>query len=433
LISTCLISYLLVSVGIAIGALRHKAGYLHYPFLAALTFCGFAVPQIISLAHSGGYPAHSLEKYIIMASLCVVATHIGFKWGSRAMLIPRVERLFFRKMNARRLRWLSFFYIVVGGLFLVRLYTSGAQFSSQQWEGPSVIYKFLSGFMVYGFVIAADLYLRAGYRKVDMALALLGGMYLLLRAGVHGRRSSAVILFIIILGLLWFRKRKVVPVSLIIAAVAAGLVISASTNAYRAAVADKLEFSRLAGIDFIGKFVESYGEGEAAEVLNGCYVIETTDRTLACDFGASHWNAAVWTFVPRQFVGEKFKRSLMIPINVEENINRVFGYVKNTGTTLTGVADCYLTLFYAGCIKFFWIAFILGVLYTNAERGSAIAIILYVLLLPRGLIAFTHSTLDFSNALIMYSIFLLLGLVLCSSTQRSVVQVVPNSRTRVHV
>ena len=431
MISVYLIIYLLISAVIIIAALRYKAGYLRYPFWAALTFTGFAIPQFISLANTKAYPGHSLEKYIIMATLCIAATHFGFKSGSRAIPSPRFERFFSRKMDPSRLRWLSFFYIMIGALFLVRLYSSGAQFASQRWEGPWVIYKFLSGFMVYGFVIAADLYLQAGYKKVDMALALSGVMYLLLRSVVHGRRLSAVILFVIICGLLWFRKRKLVPVSLIIAVVVFGLVISASMHVYRVTVADKLEFSKLKDIDFIGTFVKSYGEGQALEVLNGCYVIETTDRTLEFDFGASHWNAAVWAYVPRQLVGLEFKQSLLLPFNVQEDLYRIFMYIPKTGATLTGIADCYMSLSYAGCIKFFIIAFILGVLYANAERGSTIAIILYLLLLPHGLVSFTHGTVDFSNSLIMFGLFLVPGLVLCSFRESSEVQMITNSSIRI--
>ena len=425
-----LIVYIAVSLSIVLSALRYKAGYLHFPFWAALTFGGFALPQFISLVNDKVYPGFSLEKYIIMTTLCLAATYFGFKSGSRATPAPRFKRLFSRMMNTGRLRWLSCFYILIGGLFVVRLYLSGAQFTGQQWAGPWVIYLFFSGFMVYGFVIAADLYLQTGYKR-DMALALLGGIYLLLRAVVDGRRLSAVILCVVILGLLWFRKRKLVPVSLIIAVVVVGLVISASMNAYRTAVADKLEFSKLKDIDFIDTFVKSYGEGQACEVLNGCYVIEATDRTLEFDFGARHWNAAVWSFVPRQLVGKEFKQSLMLPSYVGEDVFRIFTYTAKTGSTLTGVADCYLALSYVGCIKFCIIAFVLGVLYANAERGSTIAIILYLLLLPEGLVSFTHATVGFSNSLIMFAIFLVPGLVTCSFAESCVVQAVSSIRIRI--
>lgn len=430
MISVYLTIYLLLSVVIIIASLRYKAGYLRYPFLAALTFGGFAIPQFISLINDKVYPGFSLEKYIIMATLCLAATCFGFKSGSRSIPAPRFERFFSREMDVGRLRWLSFFYILIGGLFVVRLYSSGAQFAGQRWAGPWVIYLFFSGFMVYAFVIAADLYLQTGYKR-DMALALLGIMYLLLRSVVHGRRSSAVLLCVVILGLLWFRKRKLVPVSLIVAVFVVGFVISASAHAYRETVADKLEFSKLKDIDFIGAFVKSFGEGQACEVLNGCYVIETTDRTLAFGFGAYQWNAAVWGCVPRQLVGKEFKQSLMLPFNVEEDLYRIFGYVPKTGSTLTGVADSYMSLSYAGCIKFFIIAFILGALYANAERGSTIAIILYLLLLPRGIVSFTHGTAVFSNSLIMFGALLLSGLMLCSFTESSEVLMVPNSRIRI--
>lgn len=420
-----LIIYILVSVGIVIAALRYQAGFLHYPFWVALIFCGFAMPQFISLANNQIYPGQSLEKYIIMSTLCLAATYFGFKKGLKANLGSRLEMLFSRNMDFNRLRWLSLSYIVIGGFFLIRLYLSGAKFASQAWEGPWVIYLFFSGFMVFGFIVAADLYLQTGY-KIDMVMMLLGGIYLLIRIIIHGRRSSAFILFVIIFGLVWFRKRIKIPVLLVFAITIIGLVISVNIHSYRKAIADKQEFSKLLDIDFIGKFVDSYREGQSSEVLNGCYIIETVDRTLSFDFGAYNWNAAVWTFVPRQIVGENFKQSLVIPFDIEENIYNVFGHIKRTGSTLTGVADCYLALYYVGSIKFFVIAFILGILYANAARGSTIAILLYLLLLPKGVFSLTHGTPQFTNELVMTGVFLLPCLMFSSFRDRPVLPAVSN-------
>lgn len=422
MISVYLTCYLLTAISVVIAHLRHKAGYLHYPFWVALSFTGFALPQVISLARSGAYPGESLEKYVVMASLCLGATHFGFICGSRATVGARLRTLFLRKTYVHRLRWLAFFYIVLGAVFLGCLYLSGVQFANQYWEGPPVIYIYFTGFMVYGFVVAADLYLQTG-DTLDLALALFGATYLLLRAVIHGRRSSALLLVIILLGLLWFRRRKRVPVWSVFGVVAAGLVISASMHAYRSAVADRLEFSELADIAFIDTFIGSFREGQASEVTNACYVIEATDRTRLFDYGTYNWNAAVWAFVPRQLVGADFKQSLMLPFDVEGDIYHLFGHIKKTGSTLTGVADSYSAFSYAGCIKFFLIAFALGVLYVNAGRGSTLAILLYVMLLPKGLTSFTHGTHEFTNALIQFGLFVVPAIWLCSVRGRFIVQV----------
>ncbi len=427
MISVYLTCYVLTTISVVIAHLRYKAGYLHYPFWVALTFTGFAMPQVISLARTGAYPGQSLEKYVVMASLCLGATHFGFMCGSRATLGARLRRLFLRRTYVHRLRGLAFFYIVLGAVFLGCLYLSGVQFANQYWEGPVVIYIFFGGFMAYGFVIAADLYLQTG-DALDLVLALCGATYLLLRTVVHGRRSSALLLVIILLGLLWFRRRKRVPVWSVFGVVVAGLVISASMHAYRLAVADRLEFSELADIAFIETFIGSFREGQACEVTNACYAIEATDRTRLFDYGTYNWNAAVWAFVPRQLVGTDFKQGLMLPFDVEENTYRVFGYMKKTGSTLTGIADCYIALFYAGCVKFFLIAFTLGVLYTNAGRGSVLAIVLYLLLLPKGLTSFTHGTHEFSNALILFAVLIVPGIVFSQTKRGFAVQVRPFTR-----
>ena len=121
----------------------------------------------------------------------------------------------------------------------------------------------------------------------------------------------------------------------------------------------------------------------------------------------------------------------MLPFCLAEDVFRIFTYTAKTGSTLTGVADCYLALSYVGCIKFYIIAFVLGVLYGNAERGSTLAIILYLLLLPEGLVAFTHATVGFSNALIMFGVFVVPGLVACSFGESRVVRAVSDCRIRI--
>jgi len=134
--SVYIIIFVTVCILIVIASLRNKAGYLHYPFWAALTFGGFAIPQFISLANTEVCPGNSLEKYIIMASLCLVASHFGFKWGCYTKIAQRLNSLMSRKMYNLRLRWLALVYILVGFIFITKLYAYEERFNRQAWEGP---------------------------------------------------------------------------------------------------------------------------------------------------------------------------------------------------------------------------------------------------------------------------------------------------------
>ncbi len=398
-----------------------KGSYLRYPFLAVLTFGGFAIPQIISLTNFGFYPGRSLDKFIWMSVACMVATYIGFRCGKETILGAKSERYFFRRMHRYRVRYASLLYIGAGIFFTYLLFATGADFSHQYWEGPWVIYLFLANMIIYSLVMEAEQFLRTK-SWIDAALLMPGAFYLLLRVIGHGRRLNSVLLFIIVLGLLWFRQRKSIPIFVIIAIIAGGLMLSTSIHAYRMAVANDWDFNRLSEVSFFDNFIRSYFDGPFSDILNGCYIIETADSMTGFDFGAYNWNHIVKDFIPRQIVGDDFKQTLMLPHNVTADVYRTTGHIPKTGSQVTGIADSYLAFSYIGCIKFFIIAFILGILYTRAEHGSTIGILLYVLLLPDGLTAFTHGTHTFVNAAIKIAIFFLPMLIFASSFSRSDLQ-----------
>ncbi len=405
--------FVVVCCVIIITSFRNKPCYLTYPFWAALTFCGFALPQFISLDVTGIYPGISLEKYIIMAIICLISSYIGFKLGCVGRLDFHINKMINRIMIDRYLRFFSFIYTLIGFLAFFMLYKEDTKFVNQYWEGPSTIYVFLAGFAVYGFILSMDSFFR-NRKPIDLFMMFPGLGYFLLRILIHGRRTSAIYFIIIVLGFLWFRCKKVVPVSIIVGVIVLGLVVSASMNAYRMAVADELNFSELRGINFINNFMETFREGHTAEVLNGCYVIETCDRTLKFDYGLYNWNAAIQAFVSRQIVGEKLKQSLMVRATLDDDIYSVFRYTKDKGTQYTGIADAYLALSYAGCLKFLVMGFILGILYFYANSGASIAILLYVYLLPASITSLSLGTHGFSNSLIQLACFFFPALSLSS-------------------
>ena len=128
------------------------------------------------------------------------------------------------------------------------------------------------------------------------------------------------------------------------------------------------------------------------ELTNTVYKIETLDRNLNFDFGLSLWNQLVFSYVPAQFLGADFKRSLIVSESLDDSVYNEFYYTRATGTTSTGMADAFASFWYFGALKFFLIAFILSKLYRAAVRGNFVAQFLSIVLMTPALHAITHST-----------------------------------------
>jgi hypothetical protein len=143
-----------------------------------------------------------------------------------------------------------------------------------------------------------------------------------------------------------------------------------------------------------------------SELENAVYEIAATEEAGSFDYGIFHWNELVFNYVPAQLFGDEFKQSLLIPIEIADSYTS-FGHLSPTGSTPTGLVDCFRSFGYFGCLKFFFIALILRKLYSAAKQGHLVARVAYMLIITSALHTITHHTQWFISPWVHMGIFLL--------------------------
>ena len=135
---------------------------------------------------------------------------------------------------------------------------------------------------------------------------------------------------------------------------------------------------------------------------NAVNAIERIDEAQAFNYGVSHWNSTVFTYVPAQIVGHAFKDSLLI------EVPNIFarGYEQSIGSTPTGMTDSFASFWYFGAAKFFLIAATMGMAYSSACRGNTVMQMTYMLSAVPSMLAITHFTNEIVIAWIHMFIFL---------------------------
>jgi hypothetical protein len=394
------------------GMLRRGAVY-QYPFLAGATFTGFVLPQLIGLSHDPFLPPGALESTLVMAILSAVMC-----WLGAAMARPPRQAASWiyddkRLLVASALLTLlgAYFYHAISGL-------PEEMTGNTQWTGLPVAYLFLSRMLTYGFAIALLLFARNGSR-VALLIALFAMLFYFDRIVINGRRQDAIEFCTIIVLPLWFRRNRCVPRPVMLAGLIAGTLFISSAGDYRVASADKAgpKWSAISDIDFFGN-LERLADQGGPELTNAVYIIGAVNRTMEFDLGALHWNSLVFSYVPAQLVGTDLKESLYY-LPLTDPANEVFSHRPDTGSTLTGLSDAFMSFWYLGCLKFFLIAFIMQKLWWAARGGSMTAQLFYMLLPASAMEAITNSTHNFVHPWIHMTIFLLPALLLARRPHRA--------------
>jgi hypothetical protein len=392
------------------GMLRRGAIY-EFPFLAGAVFTGFALPQLIGLSHDPFLPPGALETLVTVAILCAVMSWLG----ARMARPPRqpIASIY----DDRRLMMVSAGLSVIGAYFFYAISRLPEEMTdSTQWSGLPVAYLFFGRVLTYGFALAVLMFARTGSR-LALAIALYGASFYFDRIVIGGRRQETGEFVMIILLAWWFQRHRCIPRPLMLGGLIVGTLLVNSIGEYRALANSKEgpKWSDISNIDFVGN-IEQLTQHGGAELTNAVYVIAAVNRTMAFDFGVSHWNALVFSYVPAQIVGATMKNSLYI--NVESPVQEVFLYEPQLGTTYTGFSDAFQSFWYFGCLKFFLIAFIMQKLWWAARAGSLTAQLLYMLVPMQALEAVTHSTHSFVTPWVHIAMFLLPALFLARKGRR---------------
>jgi hypothetical protein len=393
--------------------LMQRARALQYPFLVAVGFAGYLLPQFIGLSQMSHLPDGSLNKALIMAIVCLLATHLGYAVNRRpAILFGRW------KFDRQRLVVASAILTLLGAYFFYQISLLSAEVSLKYggaWTGIITVYAFLSQLVTIGLVIALAVHLKRPHWSTFL-IVLVGVGLFLDRIVMQGRRSPSIELFVIVTLSLWFNRRWVPSRWIVISAVMIGVLVVNSIGDYRRTMLERdrttwtgAGIREILNIDYVGNLKRNFEE-PGGDVINAVYRIEAVDRSLKLDYWLSLYDAFILTYVPAQFVGRDFKQSLMRDIGTSD-----YGELRHVpipGTTKTGLADAFASFWYFGLIKFFLIGLILSRWYKAAMRGSVTAEIIVILLMFPALLSFPFDTDKFFLQFVILAVFLIPGLAL---------------------
>jgi hypothetical protein len=139
------------------------------------------------------------------------------------------------------------------------------------------------------------------------------------------------------------------------------------------------------------------------------FEMEATTHRGSYNYGASHWNALIFNYVPAQIVGTRFKASLMLAI--EDAAYQEYGFTPPTGATQLGMSHAFQAFWYFGAIEFLVVSFVMARLWRTAQNAVLFQL-WYACILADSLHSITHQVDFFFTAWIHMGLFLLPSILL---------------------
>lgn len=390
------------------GLLRRER-LLQFPVLAAAVFAGWVFPQFVGLRNHEGIPPGALEKALVMTILCFGGCYFGYRQNAKP------ARIISWKLSRKKLIVASAVLSLLGAYFFFKVGQLAAEATMMYgggWTGVITIYVFLASMLTTGFAIALVLHLKKPSLET-LAILAFDTLFYFQRIFISGRRAAMIELFLMVLFALWFNKRWLPSRIIVIGSFVAGALIVNSIGDYRGVMLNEYgaawsgagikEILSINYVDNISGILRGDFGGE--EVLNAVMGIEATEKYGGYDFGLTLWNNFIVKYVPAQLVGKELKDLLVFDVG-EPSFLRL-GHVQHTGSTFTGIYDSFLSFWYFGSIKYFFIGLIFSRWYRAATSTNIAAQLVVMLTAAQALQAITHSTHHYFLSFIDLIIFLL--------------------------
>lgn len=392
-------TFTILSLSLLAYGLARPGRYYEFPFLATATFVFFILPQVFGLADDRYLPRGALDKALAFTILCLLGCWLG--WRSRA---PSFQILNW-ELSERRLLQAAAVLSIIGAYFFYKISRlPEAERLATMKTGAAVAYLFFARLVTYGFAVAVLCWFRRPSLPA-LALILFDSLFFFDRVIIAGRRGDAAEFVFIIVLALWFQQRRAVPRMVVLLGIGISFLAMQAIGDYRNAVvySENPDWSNVARIDVAGNITGMLNEG-GLEFRNAANMINHADSTQQFDFGLSHWNTLVMTYVPGQIVGQGVKRALLVePIGPYHDLR----YTAAIGSTYTGMTDAFASFWYLGFIKYIIISYFMSRIYTAAMSGSASMQILYMLSASAAMHTITHFTQWILSAWIHVAIFML--------------------------
>ena len=400
----CTVLLLVTSLVLLGGGFWRRGGFYSFPFLAAAMFLTFVLPQIPGLVGDRFMPPDgALTRAVFFSWLCLVMCAAGWALGRQS----GTGRDF--SFSEGRLLAYSAVLSLTGAYFFHKF----GQLDDDQrlrgfLTGTAVAYLFFAKLLTYGLAIALLCFAR---RRSWMALwiILFDGVFYFDRIVIAGRRGDAAELALMVALALWFQRRYVVPRFVVAVSLFFTVIGLLTAGEYRNATyygGGRPDWQAVLNINPAENWRKLLREG-GPEFRNLAFSLSYISENNAYDFGATHWNTLVHSYVPAQLIGSAHKESFYIRTPAQYSLD----YRPAPGTTPTGMMDAFSSFSYFGCLKFALVAALLAGIYTRAMRGNTVMQLLYMLSVMPAMLVVTHFTNEILIAWVHISFFMIPGLL----------------------
>lgn len=378
--------FVLINIFIVVKYYRYDFGVFQAPFLAAAGSIAVFLPQLTSYYISDYYDNDLLPNLLIVMCTCNIAFAVGFGLGKKKNMPAVIRDLDLVKVKPV-LVVLSLAGIFAG--FSLRGVYMNEMDAESSAKSNFIVMVNLAYYMELGFIYCL-VYLRklGKYDKIIIAIILVASFVMLEAAISMGRRNLTlrfllnVLLVVALIKPKSFKYIKVFLISVFLF----GSILNASIETIRTNLAGNSNEA----IDYTSNLKDSFAQdnfslgmdiGNAAIGIDYCF---TNDDY---DYGVSIWNAFIFNFVPRFLVGSELKSSLQVKYDYQN----VIPVLTHGTTTMTGYFDAFASFSYFGFIKFLFLGYILGVLWTRSSQSS-LHMIVYMFIFTQVTSIFTHNT-----------------------------------------
>jgi hypothetical protein len=373
--------FLTVFALLAWGMTQERRIY-EFPFQVGAVSFAFILVQIPGLAHDYFVPEAAFLKTVAFMILCLFMCWLGW---TRQATSPAILAWTFCE---RRLLIAAMSLSAAGAYFYFVLSRLPSELTiAVQMTGAPVIFVFFSRLLIYGLAISA-LCLARRFSFAALGIVAFDLVFIGDRIIRGGSRADTVELFMIFALAWWFHRGLAIPRWAALCGLVLGTLLMNSVGDYRAISKGEsgLSWNAITEIDLVGNTSSVLARG-GDEFRNAIKRVSHTSETMQFDYGLSHWNRLVFSFVPAQLLGTKFKADLMIPLPALAR-----DYDPVLGTTETGLADAFASFWYFGAVKFFLLAYVLRRILASADAGEFAGQFVYVLSVVPAMHAISHKT-----------------------------------------
>jgi hypothetical protein len=287
-----------------------------------------------------------------------------------------------------------------------------------QWTGIITIIAFFASVSVVSMALSTAMLLKSRDVATVGVFLLNLSIYLPLIFIYFRRADTFEFGLAILLGLLFVRNYAVSRSLIVVMTIVGFFLLNGVgqlrdlSGAYRLSTADTIEarvptLREVAEIDWF-RAVEQGSRAEKSEVMNAMIGMEAVASYGRFTLGAQYWDRMIFAYLPGQFFGYEFKRSLMIEDNALEIARKELLFEQQAGTTSTGFLAPYHDFWFLGCIVWWLTGYVMGTFMRHARNGNLIGFVLYAATITNAV----HVTTHFGYYLFSHSLLILITILL---------------------